>query len=253
MSLLLRAKPLAATGRLSQPTRPAPAFDPWNNNLSRGFTLIEVMLAVFIVALMSTLVVASFGRLIHVSSQLEEAREHWHGVRVAMNRMAREVSTAFISENYDPNRFRTDDPSSRPTMFFIQDRGDRGRIVFTGFVNRRLYLDEKVSDQALVDYFIERDQHGATHLYRRQKNYIDDRWDRDGEVAVLLENISGFRVEWWDPERERWMGEYDTRRSEHHEQIPSRIRMMVTAVDPDGIERTYTTQTRVMLTRPLRW
>lgn len=220
---------------------------------ARGFTIIEVMLAVAVVAMMSAMVWASFGRLIHVSRELEEARNHWHGVRVAMNRLAREVSTAFISDNYDPNRYRRDDPSSRPTLFLIEDRGDRGRLVFTGFVNRRLFLDEKVSDQAVVEYYLDRDRDGRTHLYRRQKNIIDDRWDRDGEVAILLEDINGFRVEWWDPERQRWMGDYDTRRREHHENLPSRIRMQVTAVDPDGIERTYTTQTRVMLTRPLKW
>lgn len=218
-----------------------------------GFTLVEVMLAVFIVAMMSTLIWASFGRLIHVSRELEEAREHWHGVRVAMNRMSREISAAFISDNYDPNKYRRDDPSSRPTIFVMEDRGDRGRLAFTGFVNRRLYLDEKVSDQAVVEYYLDRDREGNTHLYRRQKNIIDERWDRDGEVAILLEHVSSLRFEWWDPERERWMGEYDTRRSEHHEHLPSRIRVQVQATDPDGILRTYTTQTRVMLTQPLEW
>ena len=220
---------------------------------SAGFTLIEVMLATFIVALMSTLIWASFGRLIHVSRELDEAGDHWHGVRIAMNRMAREVSCAFISDNYDPNRFRQDDPTTRPTLFLIEDRGDRGRLAFTGFVNRRLFIDEKTSDQAVVEYFLDRDRDGRTHLFRRQKNIIDGRWDRDGEVAILLEDVTGFRAEWWDPERERWMGEYDTRRREHHERIPSRIRIQVQAVDPDGVARTYTTQTRVMLTSPLRW
>jgi general secretion pathway protein J len=219
----------------------------------RGFTLIEVMMAVVIVAIMATLVWSSFGRLLNVSRELGDAGDHWHGVRVAMNRIAREVSAAFISDNYDPNRFRQDDPRSRPTLFVIEDRGDRGRLAFTAFVNRRLYMDEKVSDQAVVEYFVDRDRDGRTHLFRRQKNILDGDWDRGGEVAILIEDVAGFQVEWWDPERERWMNEYDTRRREQHERIPSRIRVHVRAVDPDGVERTYTTQTRVMLTRPLRW
>ncbi len=220
---------------------------------SSGFTLMEVMLSVAIVAIITTLVWASFGRLIHTSREISEAGEHWHGVRVAMNRIASEVSMAFVSDNYDSERYRRSDPASRPTLFLIEDRGDRGRLVFTGFVNRRLYIDEKASDQAVVEYFVDRDAEGRTHLFRRQKNIIDGDWDRDGQVAILLEDINAFRVQWWDPEREQWMNEYDTRRNEYHQRLPSRVQIKIEAVDPDGIERIYTTQTRVMLTTPLRW
>lgn len=219
----------------------------------RGFTLIEIMLAVVILAIMSALVWESFGRLLDVTHQLEADDEYWQGVRVAMNRIAREVSEAFISDDYDPTRYRTDDPSGRPTFFLIDDGGDQDKLAFTAFVNRRLFLDEKASDQAIVEYSLDRDEDGQTDLYRRQKNIIDEDWDRGGEKDVLLENVSKFDVEWWDPDEQQWETDWDTHRSEQHDRIPSRIKITITSTDPDGHEHTFVTETRVMLTTPLSW
>lgn len=219
----------------------------------RGFTLIEVMMAVTIVAIMSTLVWASFGRLFHVSEEIKTRGEFWHGVRIALNRISREVGVAFISENYDRERYRSDDPEGRPTFFVIEDGGENDELHFTGFVNHRLYLDEKVSDQAIVSYFLETDEDGVQNLYRRQKNVIDEDWDRGGETNLLMENVTGFDVQWWDPEDETWEREWSTREADMHDRIPSRLRITLKTVDPDGNDRTFSTQARVMLTRPLSW
>lgn len=220
---------------------------------ARGFTLMEVMMAVTIVAIMAALVWASFGRLLSVTSDIERQDAYWQGVRVAMNRIAREVGAAFISDDYDPTRYRTDDPEGRPTFFTLEDRGESDRLAFTAFVNRRLYLDEKTSDQAIVEYSLDRDDEGRTNLYRRQKNLIDEEWDRGGERDVLIENVEGFDVQWWDPDDESWERSWDTRRREEHDHLPSRIKITLKVKDPDGKEQTFVTQTRIKLTYPLSW
>ena len=110
-------------------------------------------------------------------------------VRLGMNRMAREIGAAFISDNYDKERYRPDDPRDRPTFFTLDDGGLHDRLAFTAFVNRRLYRDEKVSDQAIVEYFLDNDEDGIQNLYRRQKNLIDEHWDEGGETYVLMPNV----------------------------------------------------------------
>ena len=219
----------------------------------RGFTLLEIMMAMTIVAIIATLVWASFGRLLHASSDIQRRDEFWHGVRLAMNRMAREVGAAFVSDNYDPNRYSKDDPEDRPTFFVIEDGGEHDALHFTAFVARRLYRDEKVSDQAIVSYTLDRDDEGRTHLYRRQKNIIDEDWDRGGERAILLEDVEAFDVQWWDPDDEDWESSWDTRDRDQHDRLPSRVRIRVRVKEPDGREQTFEVQTRIMLTTPLRW
>lgn len=210
-------------------------------------------MAVVIVAILSTLVWSSFGRLLFVSRDIEKRDAYWNGVRIALNRVAREVSMAFISDNYDKNRYRPDDPEGRPTFFVIEDGGDHDRLAFTAFVNTRLYADEKVSDQAIVEYFLDQDDDGVWGLYRRKKTLIDEDWDRGGETNLLLPNVKSFDVSWWDPDDETWESRWSTRTQDEHDHIPSRIRIRLEVEDPDGEPQTFVTQTRVHLTRPLSW
>jgi len=218
-----------------------------------GFTLIEVMLAVVIVAIMSALIWASFGRTLRVTKQLDTDTEWWQGVRVAMDRITREVSSAFISSDYDTTRYPDDDPANRPTFFLIDDQGDQDRLAFTGFVNRRLFLDEKSSDQAIVDYTVGTDDDGHTDLFRRQKSVIDGEWQRGGDKEVLLENVTAFNVQWWNPDDKSWQDGWDTHDSDQHDRIPSRIRITIKCTDPDGHDHTFVTESRVKLTQPLSW
>ncbi len=225
-----------------------PAFRP-----VRGFTLIEVMMAMAIISIISVLVYASFGRLLEVTADIERRDTYWHGVRVATTRVAREVSLAFISNNYDKERYRADDPEGRPTFFVIEDGGEDDRLSFTAFANTRLYADEKVSDQAILEYFLDTDDEGVQGLYRRKKTLIDADWDRDGETYLLLAGVTAFDVQWWDPDQESWEDRWSTRDQDQHNRIPSRVRITLKVENPDGVEQTFTTQARVQLTSPLSW
>jgi len=211
------------------------------------------MMAVTIIAIMSGLVWSSFGRLLSVTRDIEVRDDYWHGVRIAMNRLTREISMAFISDNFDKARYRADDPDGRPTFFIIEDGGERDRLAFTAFVHRRLYRDEKNSDQAIVDYRLDRDDDGVEGLFRRVKTQIDSDWERGGDKNLLLAGVTAFDVQWWNPDDEAWESRFSTKNSDQHNLIPSRLRVTLKLLDPDGKEQSFSTQTRVMLNTPLQW
>ena len=85
-----------------------------------GFTLLEVMIAVAVLGLIGGLTWKSFDAASDLKSRIERAEERDQTVRGAMNRIAREVSMAFLSEHYDTKRFR-----ERPTRFVIKDGAGR--------------------------------------------------------------------------------------------------------------------------------
>ena len=58
----------------------------------------------------------------------------------------RELSMAFLSDNYDTNRYR--DP---PTLFAGRD----DELLFSTMAHERLYQDARESDQAIVEYTVE--------------------------------------------------------------------------------------------------
>ncbi|RKG58658.1 prepilin-type N-terminal cleavage/methylation domain-containing protein [Corallococcus sp. AB011P] len=215
----------------------------------RGFTLMEVMVAVGITALMGTVVAMAFQTGINAKEVVEGEAERYRMVRVSLNRMAREVGSAFVSDRYDLRRFR--DQNDRPTNFI----GEREKLTFTTFAHQRLYTDVKESDQAVVEYFVENSsERGARQrqdLKRRVNPNVGDRMDRGGTTDVLFEGVKGVEFAYWDSDKKEWDDEWDTRRTEKKDLLPTRVRITVIALDEAGKEARYTTQARIVLNTTL--
>jgi len=216
---------------------------------ARGFTLMEVMVAVAITALMGTVVAMAFQTGLTAKESVETDADRYRQVRVAMNRMAREIGSAYVSDRFDLKRFR--DQNDRPTNFV----GESDKLLFTTFAHQRLYTDVKESDQAVVEYFMEpsddRAAKGRLDIKRRANTNVDDRMDRGGTTDVLFEGAKKLEFEYWNSEKKEWDDEWDTRRTEQKSILPTRVRMTITAVDETGKEARYSTQTRIMLNTEL--
>ncbi|MBN1203822.1 MAG: prepilin-type N-terminal cleavage/methylation domain-containing protein [Myxococcaceae bacterium] len=215
----------------------------------RGFTLMEVMVAVAITAMMGTVVAMAFSTGFRAKEVVEGDAERYRMVRVALTRMAREIGSAFVSDRYDPKRYR--DANDRPTNFI----GEADRLLFTTFAHQRLYTDSKESDQAVVEYFLEnsteKGARGRQDLKRRVNPNIGERMDRGGTTDVLFEGVKKLELEYWDSERKEWDDEWDTRRNEQKAILPTRVRITVVALDENGKEARYTTQARILLNTEL--
>jgi general secretion pathway protein J len=215
----------------------------------RGFTLMEVMVAVAITAFIGTVVSMAFSTGFRAKELVESEAERYRMVRVALNRMTREIGSAFVSDRYDPKRYR--DSNDRPTNFI----GERDKLTFTTLAHQRLYTDSKESDQAVVEYFLEnsteKNARGRQDLKRRVNPNIGERMDRGGTTDVLFENVKKVEFEYWDSERKEWEDEWDTRRPEKKAILPTRVRITVFAPDENGKEARYTTQVRIMLNTEL--
>jgi general secretion pathway protein J len=214
----------------------------------RGFTLLEVMIAVAVLSLIGALTWQSFDGAYALKQRVETAEERDQSVRGALDRIVREVSMTFLSEHYDHKRFR-----ERPTFFKLKDGRREAVLTVTSFAHQRLHVDAKESDQAIFEYRLERDDSGRSSLFRRVKAQIDEEPERGGEKAVLAENVLRFSVQAWDPKDREWRDEWDSNSPQRTggALIPPRVRVAITVNDEQGTERTWTTQARLMLGNPL--
>lgn len=215
----------------------------------RGFTLMEVMIAVAVTGLIGAMVTVAFNSAFTAREVVEKDAEHYRMIRAATQRMAREIGAAFVSDRFDLKQYR--DQNDRPTNFV----GERDRLLFTSFAHQRLYSDAKESDQMVVEYYVrasqDREAKGRQDLIRRVKPIALGRMDREGTEDVLFEGIRELRFDYWDSERKEWDDEWDTRRTERKALLPTRVRFTLVALDENGKESRYSTQTRVMLNTEL--
>jgi len=215
----------------------------------RGFTLLEIMIAVGVLTLIGMLTYGVFARTLTAREQALEITEHYHMVRQAMLRMTREVSMAFLTVHKD-----CEDP--RTESLFIGDRKGRNfRLDFTSFGHFKTRADANESDQNEVSYYVDSDPDSkkGEALFRRSSPRIDDEADDGGNEQVLARNVTGFSMEFYDERDDRWVDEWDSRDSDYLDRLPLFVRFELTVENATGKEETFTTKSRVVLRDAIRF
>jgi general secretion pathway protein J len=211
----------------------------------RGFSLLEVMIAIAITAVIGAMAAGVFQQVDHAASVARDQGERYAGARLALNRLSRELSMAFLSEHYDRARFR-----DRPTLF----KGDGEQLLFTTMSHVRLVQDTKESDQAVVEYLVERDPaSNEDALFRREKVRLDDEPDRGGRKDLVATHVKALSLRYWDLKRKEWVREWSTRTPERLDELPTRVRIELEVKLADGRTEKFTTQARIAITAPLEF
>jgi general secretion pathway protein J len=216
----------------------------------RGFTLLEVLIAVAVLGLIGGITYKAFDGANDLKTRIEKAEDRDQVMRSAISRMAHEIEMAYLSEHYDKKRFRT-----RPTVFKLKDGRRSADLLFTSFAHERLHTDAKQSDEAVFEYSLgtAEDGTGFTDIFRRVKPVIDEEIDRGGDKQVLAEDVVSLQLQCWDPKDREWRDEWDSNSTERtgNVVIPPRVKLTITFKDEAGKEKSLTTEAKIFLETPL--
>ena len=114
-----------------------------------GFTLIEVLLAVFIASIVMAVLYASFFQIIKAKEKVEEELELYHEARVIFSKMTKDLATAFPRGNVNSVISNTNSD-----YFIGGQEGNFSTLTFTS-LSRTPAKNAKESDQTEISYFIE--------------------------------------------------------------------------------------------------
>jgi general secretion pathway protein J len=158
--------------------------------------LLEVLVAVGIISLVGVLIYGAFQGMARSRTNIQQAGERYQQGRMALDRMGREIGSAFLSLNVPIDS----SVPIRETIFVGNDSSSGDRLDFTSFAHLRLERDRHESDQAEISYFVAQNPDtGGLDLARRVDKYIDEEPARGGLVQVMVENIERFDVRYLDP------------------------------------------------------
>ena len=214
--------------------------------MRRGFTLLEIILAVTILALVGTMIYGGFAQTALNKTRVESDVNHYRAVHMALERIVREVTMAFVSTHVNPS------PDLRTvlTAFVGTDRGQDDRLDFTSFSHRRLYRNSHESDQNEISYFVteDPDRPGERVLARREQNRIDKDPRRGGKSQILVEGVEEFNLEYFDPLLSDWISSWasDDQFAQPN-RLPTQIRIRLTVKDPSRPGKTHTFGTRASI------
>lgn len=214
-----------------------------------GFTLLEAMIAISIMAIMGGLIWGSFGPSFALKEEVEKQAERDEEVRSAMLRMAHEISMAFLSNDFDKGRYR-----DMLTLFDGRHgAGGRDTLTFTSLAHERLFDSALESDQVVIQYRVLEDKKipGQLDLMRREKTVLDDQQDRGGDEEVLCEDVAGVGFRFWDDVKKDWVDDWNTKDVERANVLPFRVEITL-LVGPQGSPpKRFVTQAQIFLPLPL--
>lgn len=197
----------------------------------RGVTLIEVMVALTIFAMISTMVYSAFSTTSRHKRRAEEDLDRYHMLASALERMAREISMAYVSTHRNANSSL----NVMETAFHGHDHGDHDRLDFTSFSHQRLYRNAHESDQNEISYFMTRHPEDSSRwvLARREQNRPDDDAEHGGHVEILIDDVKSLQIEYLEPSTYRWVRDWDARSAGGNLWLlPEQVKIIVTVPDP---------------------
>ncbi|MCK5391105.1 MAG: prepilin-type N-terminal cleavage/methylation domain-containing protein [Deltaproteobacteria bacterium] len=203
---------------------------------NKGFTLIEVLLAVFIASIVLAVLYASFFQIIKAKEKVEEELELYHEARVIFSKMTRDLATAF------PRGSVNSDSSNTTSSFFMaSEEGNNSSLTFTS-LSRRPSKDARESDQTEISYFLEptEDTPDLFALMRRDNPTIgtDEGWTE----YPISERIVRFKVSYLAEtsilgDNQELQFEWD---SNEQSSLPTAVNINLTMRSPRGEDIEFT-------------
>lgn len=219
-------------------------------NHQRGFTLIEVVVSVAILAVLSIYTARSIQRAVKTKVKIQKEIERTSVVRDAMKVIERDINLAFnyrdinvdlynaagaqrqsagpspsasqslkpgVAPSYVPPQPQASPFKPKPQKIFTQFFGANKEISFTTLSNIRTQADAQTSDQAVVGYMlkdcanrINKSLHSQC-LWRRLNPILTDDITKGGDETVLLENVTRFELRYLGPEKTtEWVKDWST-------------------------------------------
>lgn len=249
-----------------------------------GFTLIEVMLAVGILASLTGLMWLSIANMFRTRDAIEERSERYQQVRITLNRMSEEIASAYVAgpefgaeEIPGEESFGLEGeedalpalPSGELMQLGFIGRDDE--LSFTSFAHVRTSPRERSSNHAEIGYFIrtERDEEDGRmvkKLMRREDVSADDDLQKGGVIYTMLPEIESVKFEYWDAgqvelgtfeevAQGRWVTDWDTTRREQGGRLPTRVRITIELPPTARMDEPekFVTQTQIHTTEVLEF
>jgi general secretion pathway protein J len=213
------------------------------SNAQNGFTLIEIMLALALMAFVTSLLWGTFAQTAKIKKRIESTQDRTHTVRVALMRMTREIEMAFISGSEPIGT------ADRRTMFAGSSHNDFDELRFSWFGHQRMRADAPEGDTAVVSYLSMPDPEDpmVTNLMRRETKRLEAKETKliPAETYILCPAVSRLKFAYYDYKQKDWREEWDTTTADGQQYLPTQVRISLTVLDERGMAVTFTSIARL--------
>lgn len=215
-----------------------------------GLTLLEIMIAMAIMAMMMVLAWTTISNTLQAKTRAEAFAVRNHEMRVALGRIVNDLEAAYLSRNEES-------AASRPRTQFVATSGSQvPEIRFSTLAHRVLWADANESEQTLISYEAMRDRRDGnmTNMVRREQRRLSHRnpEEEPADYDILLRDVQKVSLEFWDWKTQSWKDRWNSASSDgERNRLPDRVRITVTIRDAQKQDYKLSTQARILMQEPL--
>lgn len=173
--------------------------------ITRGFTLLEVLIAIFIFGIIIATLFGSFNAVFSTSDAIRDATDNYEMARNCLDRMMIDLESAYFPMEYEPRELNEKDPD--------RIEGKRNELRFRTRAHVALEDKDNASKIAEVVYYLENGKDG-NYLLKRADNlepFHDSPEKKIGD-PVLCERLKSLSFTYYDEEgkdHDHWESDSD--------------------------------------------
>jgi general secretion pathway protein J len=193
----------------------------------RGLTIVEVIVALAVLAIIGTLAFSTLASTIGVQESIELAGGSRRTARTALGTITRQLQLAHMTKNVTAvNTYKT--------VFVGKDDDDEDTLWFATLGHKRRFRDSRECDQGEVTLFTEEDPEHSKHmvLFHRAGPRIDHEPDQDGPILPLARGVTRFDLKYLDPRTGEWKEEWDSTGGETPGMLPRAVQIVLGLASP---------------------
>ncbi len=215
-----------------------------------GMTLIEIMIAIAIMALMMLMAWTTTSHTGKASSEFGAIQRRNHEIRVALDHVVADLEAAYLSQNEDLNA------TEHRTLFLGKSGGIVNDLRFSSLVHVPLWADAHESEQTLIAYYSlgEHDDNSKTDWVRRESRRLSNKpWKQEpADVDVVIHDVERVEFAYWNWQTQQWQDHWDSTAADAERmRLPTRVKITVTFKNPRGEDVKIVTQARLLMQEPL--
>jgi len=210
--------------------------------MKRGFSLIEILIAGALLAIIGVMLMTTLNSSIEVKDRVDIISNRYFLIRQAMSRMCREISMAYLSAHKNFS-----DP-----VVDIQFKGEKSSLAFVAFGGFVRQKDAHESDQREITYFVGEDKNQVLSLMRKEKVNPTRYLGQEGRTETLCPGVKSIEFKYWNDKTRSWDSEWKTEGVAAQQVLPSRVLIELVAIFKNDVEQKFTTETEIWVTQPIK-
>jgi len=213
---------------------------------AKGFTLIEVLVAMSITAILVVSVYFSFSNILLGRSRLREIMNRERQIYYTLDMIRNDIKNSYLSMNKGVPE------ETHKTIFKSEPDSPVSHLTMTTLNHVRMQADVKQCDQTEIEYFGDRVGDDNV-LFRRESPWVDDFPERGGNVHPVLTGFKEIKFEYWKPMSKEWSEEWNTESATNINSLPTKVKVTIIVEEGElgDTDKQIETVIKLKMTRPI--